>query len=663
MSTAAPPHPAPAPVRDTPDRLSHRATLVAALVALVGGAAAAFVAWLVLDRTTLPAFNTSMVTRALATAGTVVILGLVAVFLTWWVFDRERLTGASPGRPRWRVIVTYVISYLAPAGLVVTAVAIPLSASRLYLDGLQVDQEFRTQFLGRMATTWENQDMNYQDMPTYYPLGWFWLGGRLAMLLGMPGWEVYQPWAVVSIAAAASLLVPIWQRLTGSLPIATTIALTTTAITLVMAADEPYAAVIAMMVPAMTVLARRAVAGSWWAVGAMVVLLGISASFYTLYTGVAALTTVIIALLAAISRRSWAPVLRLVVIGVGSILIALISWGPYLWAELSGQPSEPAVAPNFLPEEGTQIPVPFLALSVIGLLCLIGLIYLIVSYRGHLDVRAMGIGVIVFYAWSLLSMLSTLLNTTLLGFRIDAIIALQLATAGVLGLAALRRFGLGQLPEQRRADGTARTVTLVGVVLLLLGGLHYTQQIPTRNEDAIDHAYTDTDGYGDRADRFPPDAASHYADVVEEISSHGHEPTDTVVLTDENRFLAIHPYYGFNAFTSHYANPLGTFNARNDVILEWGLQSWDELEDPADFAAALDEAPWRAPDVFLFRGELDEIDEDDPEGWKTHLARDLFPNQPNVRYDALFFNPASFADESLWATAQIGPFVVVTRNG
>ena len=122
----------------------------------------------------------------------------------------------------------------------------------------------------------------------------------------------------------------------------------------------------------------------------------------------------------------------------------------------------------------------------------------------------MGIGVIVFYAWSLLSMLSTLLNTTLLGFRIDAIIALQLATAGVLGLAALRRFGLGQLPEQRRADGTARTVTLVGVVLLLLGGLHYTQQIPTRNEDAIDHAYTDTDGYGDRADRFPPDAVPAY---------------------------------------------------------------------------------------------------------------------------------------------------------
>ncbi|MDO5455157.1 MAG: arabinofuranosyltransferase, partial [Corynebacterium sp.] len=154
MSTAAPPHPAPAPVRDTPDRLSHRATLVAALVALVGGAAAAFVAWLVLDRTTLPAFNTSMVTRALATAGTVVILGLVAVFLTWWVFDRERVTGTSPARPRWRVILTYVISYLAPAGLVVTAVAIPLSASRLYLDGLQVDQEFRTQFLGRMATTW-----------------------------------------------------------------------------------------------------------------------------------------------------------------------------------------------------------------------------------------------------------------------------------------------------------------------------------------------------------------------------------------------------------------------------------------------------------------------------------------------------------------------------
>ncbi|HZK32463.1 MAG TPA: galactan 5-O-arabinofuranosyltransferase, partial [Corynebacterium sp.] len=633
------------------------ATLLGAVAALLGGGLAALLAWFLLDKTNLPAFNTSMVTRALASAAAIIILGLVAALLTWWVLDRRR--------PRWRVQLTYLLSYLAPAGLVVAVVAIPLSASRLYLDGMQVDQEFRVQFLGRMATTWANQDMNYADLPTYYPLGWFWLGGRLAMLLGMPGWEVYQPWAIVSLAAGASLLVPVWQRLSGSLPVATATALITTAITLVMAADEPYAAVIAMMVPAMTILARRAVHGSRWAMAAMILLLGVSASFYTLYTGAAALMTVIVALVVAATQRTWLPVLRLIIIGVGSILLALICWGPYLWAVLSGQPSEPAAAQNFLPVESTWVPVPFLALSVIGLLSLVGLVYLILRFRPDRDIRAMGVGLLVFYGWALASMLISLLGTTLLGFRIDTLIAVQFATLGVLGLAALPQAGLHRLFPAGVSAERRRQGTVLLAVLVLLSGIHYAQRIPERNEDALDHAYTDTDGYGDRADRFPPDAAGHYPRVDEEIRSHGHEPTDTVVLTDDNRFLSFNPYYGFNAFTAHYANPLGTYQARNDVIERWAAESWEELAEPEDFAAALDEAPWRAPDVFIFRADLAAMTDpaQDSEGWKSHLARDLYPNDPNIRFDAIFFNPEVFAEESLWATAQIGPFVVVTRVG
>ena len=54
------------------------------------------------------------------------------------------------------------MSYLSPAALVVSTIAIPLSSSRLYLDGIQYDQGFRTQFLGRMTETLGNHDMNYE---------------------------------------------------------------------------------------------------------------------------------------------------------------------------------------------------------------------------------------------------------------------------------------------------------------------------------------------------------------------------------------------------------------------------------------------------------------------------------------------------------------------
>ncbi|MDK6644310.1 arabinofuranosyltransferase, partial [Alloscardovia omnicolens] len=82
-------------------------------------------------------------------------------------------------------------------------------------------------------------------------------------ILGIAGWEVFQPWALMTLAAAGCVLVPVWQRLSGSLPVATGIALTTTAVALATVADEPYAAVVAMGLPAMTVMAWRGLTGAW----------------------------------------------------------------------------------------------------------------------------------------------------------------------------------------------------------------------------------------------------------------------------------------------------------------------------------------------------------------------------------------------------------------
>ncbi|NLF90267.1 MAG: arabinofuranosyltransferase, partial [Corynebacterium marinum] len=241
----------------TTDQLSRRGTLVGVAAAGAAGAVVTLAVWLVLRMTSWPAFNTSNMTYALSTAATVVTLAAVGVLTVAWLLDEQKLArrreaGGSAGvsRPRWRVILTYLVSYLSPAALVISTTAIPLSATRLYLDGMQVDQQFRTQFLTRMATTWANRDMNYIDLPSYYPLGWFWGGGRLADLLGIPGWEVYQPWALISFAVVGCMLVPVWQRLTGSLPVAVGIALVTLCVTLVMAPEEPYGAIVAMGVPA-----------------------------------------------------------------------------------------------------------------------------------------------------------------------------------------------------------------------------------------------------------------------------------------------------------------------------------------------------------------------------------------------------------------------------
>ena len=52
--------------------------------------------------------------------------------------------------------------------------------------------------------------------------------------------------------------------------------------------------------------------------------------------------------------------------------------------------------------------------------------------------------------------------------------------------------------------------------------------------------------------------------------------------------------------------------------------------------------------------------EDTEAGWKYDLAEDLYPNNPNVRFRGVFFNPEVFGEN--WEIAQIGPFVVVSHN-
>lgn len=650
----------------SPDLLNRGQTILGVLFAAFGGGLATLLCWKILKTTNLPAFGASLVTQALSSLTSFLVLLMVAGVMLMWLRDEKR----RQARPRWRTALSYGVTYLSPAALVVTTLAIPLAPTRLYLDGLNVDQGFRTQFLTRLTDDWHLSDMNYIDLPSFYPSLWFWFGGRLGNLLGIPGWETFQPWALVSIAAAACVLVPVWQRLTGSLPIATAIALVTTAITLVMNPEEPYAAIVALGVPAVSVLLNRALMGRRLAIIGSTLFLGYSASAYTLYTAVMALSAIIVAaIFSGFIFRSIEPLLRLVIIGVGSIAFAAIWWHPYLWQVLSGKPTNEATATHYLPIDGSQFPLPMLAPSVIGLLCTIGVIYLL-ARAGNSDVRVMGISLMLFYAWAGLSMAMTLTGRTLLGFRLDTVITLQLATAGVLGLAELRLFSVHHLFPTPFSAKTSHMINTVMVALLTIGSLSYVQNIPQYNARGLHHAFSDTDGYGQRADRYPADASQYYQEISQTIQADlGDRPQrEIVVLTDERNFMSFHPFRGFQGFTSHYANPLGEFDRRNETIEEWAERSWTTANTPETFEDQLDRIPWKAPDAFIFRADLADTTQrlardKSVDGWNYDLAEDIYPNNPNVRFRGIRFNPNIFlGPDSMWQAHQIGPFVVVTRS-
>ena len=238
------------------------------------------------------------------------------------------------------------------------------------------------------------------------------------------------------------------------------------------------------------------------------------------------------------------------------------------------------------------------------------------------------------YLWALASMAITLLGTSLLGFRLEVLIVALFATLGVI---AISEFGLNKY-------------TTAVAAVLAVGALQMVQNIPVENEDYIDQAYADTDGNGERADRFPPDAGRYYQEMADFIEAHGHMKNDAVIYTDEINFMAFQPFYAFNAYTSHYANPLGEFEHRNDELKQWAELSYD---DPEKFTEAVDNSQWEPPVAFVFR-------DNGKDGYKTHIAHDIYPSQPNVRYEGLFFNPDAFEQD--WDVEQFGPFAVAVRK-
>lgn len=677
----------------TKDALSIRQTLVRLVVTGALAFAGTTLGWYLMAHTNFPAFTNSFVLRGLTTAAITILVVLTGLACYWWVYPAKwMLSGQATGsrgegargkstqgkstlgkglgargsqRPAlrgWVSVLLQLIMHLAPAVLVLAALGIPLAATQLYLGGISVDQAFRTQFLTRMTDHLGWEDMAYIDQPSFYPGLWFFSGGLFARTFGLSGWVAMQPWALITMAMAASMLVPVWQRICGSLPIASALALVTVTVTLTVGGDEPYAAIVAMGMAPAFVLARRALHGGRTALVGSIIYLGLSANLYTLYTAASALTVVVLAVVGAIMVRGIKPLIRLAAIGAGSIAIALLGWAPYLWSLVTQTHGSTSTAQHYLPEVATQVPTPFFESAAIGILSIIALIWMVFRRKDG-DVRALTLGLLVCYAWVILSLLMTVFGTTLLGFRMAVPISIILAVSGVLAIADWRLVYVPQLTVAAgRKSGNGVLISRVMAIMMAVCGIHYATQIPFEHENHIDTAYTDTDGDGKRADKLPGDSAVYYSQVDEALSEELGGRSGKVLLTDEKSFMAYYPYHAYQAFTSHYANPLGDFARRNEEI-----EGWSKITDPKDLLAAMDNAEkangWKAPDALLMRGQLDSPDSssDGADGTFTYLvADDLYPSQPNVRFRAIHFDASAFSEG--WNLHQVGPFVIAVRQ-
>ncbi len=351
--------------------------------------------------------------------------------------------------------------------------------------------------------------------------------------------------------------------------------------------------------------------GGWAAIIGVGVFLGVAALFYTLLLAYAAFTLTIMALVLAVARRRLDPLLRLAVIAVIAGAIALLGWVPYLLAAVNGHPADSGTAQHYLPADGAELTFPMLQFTLLGALCMVGTLWLVVAPARSTRAGALAIAVLAVYAWSLLSMLTTLARTTLLSFRLQPTLTVLLTAAGAFG------FIEGTRRSPPAASPSGRRVVAAAAALGAIGALTFSQDIPDVLRSDIVIAYTDTDGHGQRADRRPPGAEQYYREIDAKILRATGQPRDeTVVLTADYSFLSYYPYYGFQGLTSHYANPLAQFDKRADAI-----ESWATLNTADQFIAALDKLPWKPPTVFLMRRGANDT-------YTLRLARTSTPTSP-----------------------------------
>ena len=608
---------------------------VAAALAIV----VAVVSLIAIARVQWPAYPSSNQLHALTTVGQVgCLLGLVAV---GWVWRRH-------GRYRWLAQLGGLVFVSA---FTVVTLGMPLGASRLYLFGISVDQQFRTEYVTRLTDSPALHDMTYLGLPPFYPPGWFWIGGRAAALTGMPAWEIYKPWAITSITVAIAVALVLWWRLVR-FEYALVVTTATAAVTLAYGSPEPYAAMITVLLPPVLVLTWSGLragerSGGWAAVAGAGLFLGFAATWYTLLFLYTAFTVGLMALLLTGWRwrgAGWKaaldPVRRVAVIAVIAAGIAATTWLPFVVRAVSNPVSDSGSSLHYLPADGAELTFPMLQFSLLGGVCMLGTLWLLVRARTSARAGALAIGVLAVYLWSLLSMLTTLARTTLLSFRLQPTLTVLLVAAGAFGF----------MEATRALAARHRAVVPVAGAIGLAAAIAFSQDIPEVLRPDLTIAYTDTDGYGQRGDRRPAGSEKFYPFIDTTIRHVTGKPRDQVVLmTADYSFLSYYPYWGFQGLTSHYANPLAQFDLRAAQI-----EKWSKLKTADEFIHALDTSPWPPPTVFLMRRGANS-------NYTLRLAEDVYPNQPNVRRYTVDMRAALFADPR-FVVETVGPFVLAIRK-
>ncbi|HYN88341.1 MAG TPA: arabinofuranosyltransferase [Ardenticatenaceae bacterium] len=543
-----------------------------------------------------------------------------------WLRVAQVLFGAAlavlylaPIRPHWRRELA--VGVLALFLGVVPVLA--LKTTPYVLGGVAGEQGVYTAAVTKFAAYGGYVDAIYKDLPSFYPPFYFYLLGRLAAVLEVEPYTLLKYGLVLT-----AFLVPwfawwLWRRLLDPL---SALAVTFTTVVFQQWLDPVQWISLVIFVPWWLYWvedvreARPAGRGAqvrWFLIGALVgALVAQTYPDWFLLGAIGLLLNLVVGRrLFGRDARTWQRARASITVLAAVALFSIVYWGPYLASMLVAGSWTP-VRPTWLSYERLVLPMPFLNVSLNGLLLTLGAIYL--AWRVQTDrvaraLLALGLSV---YVLVVLGYVGFVLDRPLLAFPPVMVVEYLLWVAAALALAWLWQQRPG--PSWLSAERAANLKRLLPVFVLILLAIF--------TEDLIDDLLEENELETTQETTYPQ------ALLASLDTATAGQWRDRVVLSASPELLYYRPVYGFLPWTARYSHPAGQFERRRTF-----LEKLAATNSPALFAAAwmnnryskIDYALLAAqPGAVAFRFWLD-----------TPLNE---PEEQTIAFPARLFDPAYF---------------------
>lgn len=469
-----------------------------------------------------------------------------------------------------------------------------LNGTPFDLYGLIGDQLFRTEYVTRFADSWWGGDYTYRDLPAYYAPAFFWVLGRAADLSGTAPWHMlkFGTIGVAFVAPVVSYL--LWRRIVSP-RVAALIAATAL---IHPSLSESYAwIVLAAFVP-------------WWLMAGHglhrdgvrrwhPVLLGlIGAVLFTTYYYYFFVLPIVLCLHLLDARLrgrfSWRDTGRtFAVLGIAAVGSALY-WAPLAWNFLTAGHFE-SFNNRWITLNSGKLALPMLEPTVIGALCLIGLVFLLATVKEALS-RTLLIVLVSLYVWHAVGFLFLAIDKPLMSFRMRELVPIVLLAAAAMAVARVARLAASRFP----ADAVWRFVVVGAALLAVFAGNHFVDLVLADAKNA--HNQTLPSG------KLPPFHEAGAEPWKGASPERLHQAIEAgyrgegrpVVLTGYSDLLALYPYYGFVQWNANYSHPTSRFHARLEFLEELAKSA-----DPAEFAARVRDNPYDRIDVIVLQSNED----------------------------------------------------------